>query len=83
MIPAYIERMLEELKELDTKLQKLNKYMDNYFTDLDDTERYLMKVQADVMYKYVDILKARIEHAILKGEYEEVFSVKNKKEDEK
>lgn len=83
MIPAYIERMLEELKELDTKLQKLNKYMDNYFTDLDDTERYLMKVQADVMYKFVDILKARIEHAILKGEYEEVFSVKNKKEDEK
>lgn len=82
MIPAYIERMLEELKELDTKLQKLNKYMDNYFTDLDDTERYLMKVQADVMYKFVDILKARIEHAILKGEYEEVFSVKNKKEDE-
>lgn len=70
MIPAYIERMLEELKELDTKLQKLNKYMDNYFTDLDDTERYLMKVQADVMYKFVDILKARIEHAILKGEYE-------------
>ena len=83
MIPAYIERMLEELKELDTKLQKLNKYMDNYFTDLDDTERYLMKVQADVMYKFVDILKARIEHAILKGEYEEVFLVKNKKEDEK
>lgn len=83
MIPAYIERMLEELKELDTKLQKLNKYMDNYFTDLDDTERYLMKVQADVMYKFVDILKARIEHAVLKGEYEEVFSVKNKKEDEK
>lgn len=83
MIPAYIERMLEELKELDIKLQKLNKYMDNYFTDLDDTERYLMKVQADVMYKFVDILKARIEHAILKGEYEEVFSVKNKKEDEK
>lgn len=82
MIPAYIGRMLEELKELDTKLQKLNKYMDNYFTDLDDTERYLMKVQADVMYKFVDILKARIEHAILKGEYEEVFSVKNKKEDE-
>lgn len=79
MIPAYIERMLEELKELDTKLQKLNKYMDNYFTDLDDTERYLMKVQADVMYKFVDILKARIEHAILKGEYEDVFSVKNKK----
>lgn len=82
MIPAYIERSLEELKELDTKLQKLNKYMDNYFTDLDDTERYLMKVQADVMYKFVDILKARIEHAILKGGYEEVFSVKNKKEDE-
>ena len=82
MIPTYIERMLEELKELDTKLQKLNKYMDNYFMDLDDTERYLMKVQADVMYKFVDILKARIEHAILKGEYEEVFSVKNKKEDE-
>lgn len=82
MIPTYIERMLEELKEVDTKLQKLNKYMDNYFTDLDDTERYLMKVQADVMYKFVDILKARIEHAILKGEYEEVFSVKDKKEDE-
>lgn len=57
--------------------------MDNYFTDLDDTERYLMKVQADVMYKFVGILKARIEHAILKGEYKEVLSVKNKKEDEK
>lgn len=77
MIPAYIERMLEERKELDTKLQKLNKYMDNYFTDLDDTERYLMQVQADVMYKYVNILKARVEHAILKGEYEKVFSGKN------
>ena len=82
MIPTYIERMLEELKEVDTKLQKLNKYMDNYFTDLDDTERYLMKVQADVMSKFVDILNARIEHAILKGEYEEVFSVKDKKEDD-
>ena len=33
---------------------------------LDKTEWYLMKNQQNVMHEYIDILNARIAHAVLK-----------------
>lgn len=38
---------------------------------LDDTERYLMRLQSDAMDTYIELLDARISHAILKEESKE------------
>ena len=39
--------------------------------NLDDTERYLLRRQSDVMDAYIEILDARISHAILKEQKED------------
>lgn len=38
---------------------------------IDDTERYLLRRQSDVMDAYIEILDARISHAILKEQKED------------
>ena len=38
---------------------------------LDDTERYLMRLQSDAMDTYIELLDARISHAILKEQKED------------
>lgn len=62
----YIERMKNERDELSEKLEKLNRFRRQNFHMLDKTEWYLMKSQQNVMQEYVDILNARIAHAVLK-----------------
>lgn len=62
----YIERMKNERDELSEKLEKLNRFRCQNFHMLDKTEWYLMKNQQNVMQEYVDILNARIAHAVLK-----------------
>lgn len=62
----YIERMKNERDELSEKLKKLNRFRCQNFHMLDKTEWHLMKSQQNVMQEYVDILNARIAHAILK-----------------
>ena len=62
----YIYRMMDERKDLVDKYEKLTKLKRNNYNNLDDTERYLMTEQAEVIDTYINILDARISHATLK-----------------
>jgi len=56
------ERVVEEKKELDAKLRKLDEFMETaFFEELDDTEKYLLRKQAQYMQSYSDTLRDRIE----------------------
>lgn len=67
----YIYRMMDERKDLVEKCEKLTKFKNNNYHNLDDTERYLMTEQAEVIDTYISILDARISHATLKGQLKE------------
>ena len=67
----YIYRMMEERKNLAEKWEKLTRFKNNNYDNLDDTERYLMQGQVEVIDKYISILDARISHAILKEQKED------------
>lgn len=63
---SYIYRMQDERGALYEKLIKLDSYLKNYGKKLSYAERYLMNEQQAVMEKYLDILDARIEVAVMK-----------------
>ena len=67
----YIYRMMDERKDLVEKYVKLTRFKNNNYHNLDDTERYLMKEQAEVIDTYINILDARISHATLKEQLKE------------
>ena len=67
----YIYRMMDERKDLVEKCGKLTRFKMNNYHNLDDTERYLMKEQVEVIDTYVNILDARISHATLKEQKED------------
>ena len=67
----YIYRMMDERKDLVEKYEKLTKFKRNNYHNLDNTERYLMKEQAEVIDTYINILDARISHATLKEQLKE------------
>lgn len=67
----YIYRMMDERKDLVEKYEKLTGFKRNNYHNLDDTERYLMKEQAEVIDTYINILDARISHATLKEQKED------------
>lgn len=62
----YIERMNKERMELAYKHEKLVEFLRTRYTVLDSTEGRLMREQARVMNDYIQILDARIAHAVLK-----------------
>lgn len=67
----YIYRMMDDRKDLVEKWEKLTRFKNNNYHNLDDTERYLLRRQSDVMDAYIEILDARISHAILKEQKED------------
>ena len=67
----YIYRMTDERKDLVEKYVKLTRFKNNNYHNIDDTERYLMREQAKVIYTYINILNARISHATLKEQLKE------------
>lgn len=67
----YIYRMMDERNDLVEKYEKLTRFKNNNYHNLDDTERYLMKEQAEVIDTYINILDARISHATLKEQLKE------------
>lgn len=69
---AYIERMKDESYELVMKISKLNDFLNQNLRDLDKTEKYLMRRQLESMGKYLCILDARIDHAVLKENQREM-----------
>lgn len=67
----YIYDMMDERKDLVEKYEKLTRFKNNNYHNLDDTERYLMTEQAEVIDTYISILDARISHATLKEQAKE------------
>ena len=67
----YIYRMMDERKELVKKWEKLLGFFNKNRHNLDDTERYLLEKQDQLMSQYIFILDARISHAILKEQKED------------
>lgn len=67
----YIYRMMDDRKDLVEKWEKLTRFKNNNYHNLDDTERYLMQEQVEIIDKYIWILDARISHAILKEQKED------------
>lgn len=67
----YIYRMLDERRSLAEKMCKLMGFRSDNSKIIDDTERYLLRRQSDVMDAYIEILDARISHAILKEQKED------------
>ena len=59
--PMYINCMVAEKAELDSKISKLDKALgkDNKF-NLSSSEIYMMKIQKKAMEKYSNILMVRI-----------------------
>lgn len=56
------ERVVEEKKALDLKLSMLDDFLDSEsFVNLDGTEQYLLRKQAQYMQSYSDTLRDRIE----------------------
>lgn len=67
----YIYRMMDERKDLVEKWKKLTRFKNNNYNNLDDTERYLMQEQVEIIDTYIWILDARLSHAILKEQKED------------
>ena len=67
----YIYRMMDERKDLATKACALHNFLSNSSIVFNDTEKYLMCEQLEVMNSYIDILDARISHATLKEQLKE------------
>lgn len=59
---AYIERMVEEKRELDERIHKLVtfRYSEKADEILDNEQKYLMNNQFEAMTRYSDVLGQRI-----------------------
>lgn len=58
---SFVQRMVEEQKELKTKLVKLNKFIaDKQVAELDEYNRSLLLRQREAMVVYFETLTARI-----------------------
>ncbi|MEQ1977590.1 hypothetical protein [Xenorhabdus sp. SGI240] len=55
------QRVIDELAELNERIEKLSVFIggDTYNT-LEETDRYLLRVQRSAMYNYAEILHMRV-----------------------
>lgn len=67
----YIYDMIDLRNSLDKEWDKLTDIIKKEFGSIDDTEVFLMKKQIELTEKYMDVLDARISHAILKEQKED------------
>lgn len=67
----YIYDMIDLRNSLDKEWDKLTDIVKKEFGSIDDTEVFLMKKQIELTEKYMDVLDARISHAILKEQKED------------
>lgn len=67
----YIYEMIDLRNSLDKEWDKLTDIVKKEFGSIDDTEVFLMKKQIELTEKYMDVLDARISHAILKEQKED------------
>lgn len=67
----YIYDMIDLRNSLDKEWDKLTDIVKKKFGSIDDTEVFLMNEQIELTEKYMDVLDARISHAILKEQKED------------
>ncbi len=67
----YIYDMIDLRNSLDKEWDKLTDIVKKKFGSIDDTEVYLMNEQIELTEKYMNVLDARISHAILKEQKED------------
>ena len=67
----YIYDMIDLRNSLDKEWDKLMDIAKKKFGSIDDTEVFLMNEQKKLTEKYMNILDARISHAILKEQKED------------
>lgn len=67
----YIYDMIDLRNSLDKEWDKLTDIVKKEFGSIDDTEVFLMNKQIELTEKYMDVLDARISHAILKEQKED------------
>ena len=67
----YIYDMIDLRNSLDKEWDKLTDIVKKKFGSIDDTEVFLMNQQIELTEKYMDVLDARISHAILKEQKED------------
>jgi hypothetical protein len=63
--------MIDLRNLLDREWDTLTDIVKKKFGSIDDTEVFLMKKQIELTEKYMDVLDARISHAILKEQKED------------
>lgn len=60
----HVQRMIDELSELEVKTQKLDDFINGeVYAGLDDTSQHLLCAQVCAMSTYINILKLRIKLA--------------------
>lgn len=65
MLQPHEQRVVDEKKELDEKLTKLNAFFSgSIFQTLPQDEQGRLKLQSEVMERYSNILQERITHFI-------------------
>lgn len=67
----YIYDMIDLRNSLDKEWDSLTDIVKKKVGSIDDTEVFLMKQQIELTEKYMDVLDARISHAILKEQKED------------
>ena len=56
----YVDRMKIELTELQNRYDKLEKFYNENYNDIDYAKRILLEKQKKVMKSYIDILTIRL-----------------------
>lgn len=67
----YIYEMIDLRNLLEREWDTLTDIVKKKFGSIDDTEVFLMNQQIELTEKYMDVLDARISHAILKEQKED------------
>jgi hypothetical protein len=67
----YIYEMIDLRNFLEREWDTLTDIVKKKFGSIDDTEVFLMNQQIELTEKYMDVLDARISHAILKEQKED------------
>ena len=67
----YIYHMIDSRRDIEKEWDTLTDIVKNKLGSIDDTEVFLMKEQIELIEKYMDVLDARITHAILKEQKED------------
>ena len=62
-MPEYVKRMLQEKEDLEGKIKRAKKAIENQPYGMDQEDMNLLETQVGYMEQYLDVLKRRITKA--------------------